>query len=592
MNVFNFFHSEKLLNKIVISSICVYFFASVISYLGGFIDGIIVCKLIDPISFSTISITSPFMQASKIFMNILVVGTQILCSTSIGKKELEKTKKIVFLSVVLAFVISIILAILTIIFISPITHFLLIGKTENSEVVSNIKSYLIGTVWSFFPIFIMTTFPSIVQIDGDKKRCFLAPILFSIFNIASDLISVFIFKGGMLGIGLATSISYYIAAGYLFLHFFSKEHYLNFKFFKIDLIEIFQLIKAGLTEGLNKFFIFISEFMINAIFLLLSDKYLLPVLGIYVCLMNLFNCFPKTFGKITLTLSSIKIGENDKFDLKKILIILLKHSGLITICLGGVLFISTPLVVRMFLDSNSECFNQACVVVRFLALNLFAQNLSMIILSYYQAIKSHRIVIFMNLIQRIFAPLTISLIFADLMGYKTIFFADFLSKYAVLLFVVLYAIIYNKGKFSVENMIMLPKNFGIEAKDYVSFYVTSFDDAMRNSKDIKAFCYEHQCNIKKTFFIQIVFEEITKNIFYHGKLKNKNNFVNIRLFKKDEDIYLIIQDDSSIFDIAKWYYQNNSKELDKNLGSKLIMNLTKKVSYFNLYGINSTQLIF
>lgn len=69
-------------------------------------------------------------------------------------------------------------------------------------------------------------------------------------------------------------------------------------------------------------------------------------------------------------------------------------------------------------------------------------------------------------------------------------------------------------------------------------------------------------------------------------------FVHIRLFKKDEDIYLIIQDNSLIFDIAKWYYQNNSKELDKNLGSKLIMNLTKKVSYFNFYDINSTQLIF
>ncbi|MCQ2965908.1 MAG: hypothetical protein MJ250_04115 [Alphaproteobacteria bacterium] len=590
--MFNFFHGEKLLTKIVISSISVYLFASVISYLGGFIDSIIVCNLIDPISFSAISITSPFTQASKIFMNILVVGTQILCSTSIGKKELEKTKQIVFLSVVFAFVVSIVLAILTIIFISPITHFLLIGKTEDLKVVSNVKSYLIGTVWSFFPTFIMTTFPSIIQIDGDKKRCFFAPILFSIFNIAADLINVFIFKGGMLGIGIATSISYYLAAGYLFLHFFSKKHYLSFKFFKIDFREIVHLIKTGLTEGVNKFCIFISEFMINAIFLLFSDKYLLPVLGIYVCLMNLFHCFPKTFGKITLTLSSIKIGESDKFDLKKILIILLQYSGLITICLGGVLFISAPLVVRIFLDSNSECFSQACVVVRFLALNLFAQNLSMIITSYYQAIKRHKMVIFMNLIQRILAPLTLSFVFADLMGYKTIFFADFLSKYVVLLFVVLYVVLSNKGKFSAENMMMLPKNFGIEAKDYVSLYATSFEEATKKFEDIEAFCYEHQCDIKKTFYIQIVLEEVTKNIFYHGKFKNKNNFVHIRLFKKDEDIYLIIQDNSLIFDIAKWYYQNNSKELDKNLGSKLIMNLTKKVSYFNFYDINSTQLIF
>ena len=57
---------------------------------------------------------------------------------------------------------------------------------------------------------VIMTLPALLQIEGDNKTSVVAVSLIFILDIAFDLLNIFVIEGGVFGMALATTLSYYI----------------------------------------------------------------------------------------------------------------------------------------------------------------------------------------------------------------------------------------------------------------------------------------------------------------------------------------------------------------------------------------------
>lgn len=118
----------------------------------------------------------------------------------------------------------------------------------------------------------------------------------------------------------------------------------------------------------------------------------------------------------------------------------------------------------------------------------------------------------------------------------------------------------------------------------MDFSVESKDDVVTVSQRVMDFCKNKNVDHKKSMISGLSIEEMVGNIFQYGIKENIH--VDVRIVVKDS-IILRIRDDSSAFDPNKYLEQFTPKDIIKNIGIRLIANLTDEMIYRSNVGINT-----
>ncbi len=143
---------------------------------------------------------------------------QILCSKALGRGDLRESNGNFSLAVTTALTLMISLMGATFLFTGQLADIL--GAGESLGVIRSLTvDYLQAFSLSLPALALVTVLTPIMQLDSDRNRAVFATVVLSVSDIVADLVSVFVFDGGLWGIGLATAVSYWIAAGVLLLHF-------------------------------------------------------------------------------------------------------------------------------------------------------------------------------------------------------------------------------------------------------------------------------------------------------------------------------------------------------------------------------------
>ena len=83
-------------------------------------------------------------------------------------------------------------------------------------------------------------------------------------------------------------------------------------------------------------------------------------------------------------------------------------------------------------------------------------------------------------------------------------------------------------------------------------------------------------------------EEMTRNIFEHGKKGNKKLLVYERLVvTKDRDVVLRIRDNGKQFDPIRWLELYEENDCTKNIGIRMIFKASSDFRYVNTMGMNT-----
>ena len=242
---------EKLIARLFKDTLIIFLLSMFVSTIGYVIDGVITGNFLGTEAIAAFGLTMPYQRFVTIFSSVIVVGMQVLCSKFLGRGELREANGIFSLATAAALSITIFLTGGTILFTEQVADILGAEKslgTIRPLTIDFLQAYSFGLP----AIASVTIFTPIMQLDNDRRRAVISAAVLTICDIAGDLINVFVLDGGLWGMGIATTISYWIAAGVLLLHFFKANS--NFKFLPeaVSIKNLRQMILIGLPVILGR----------------------------------------------------------------------------------------------------------------------------------------------------------------------------------------------------------------------------------------------------------------------------------------------------------------------------------------------------
>ena len=141
---------------------------------------------------------------------------------------------------------------------------------------------------------------------------------------------------------------------------------------------------------------------------------------------------------------------------------------------------------------------------------------------------------------------------------------------------------------ALEQFMLLPNDFGNEPHMTLDCSICSMDEVIGVSKIVMDFCRERGVDYRRAYFAALCTEEMASNIVQHGFVSEKSQSLMIRVLVVNDDLILRFRDSCKLFDIRERYDSVDKKDVTKNIGIRMVMNIAKDVMYVNVLNLNTT----
>jgi len=136
--------------------------------------------------------------------------------------------------------------------------------------------------------------------------------------------------------------------------------------------------------------------------------------------------------------------------------------------------------------------------------------------------------------------------------------------------------------------LLLPPDFGSDFGKELTITADSMLEVIGMSRIVTLFCQENDISKEKARALAHCIEELGVNIINHGFNDGKHHAIDVRILVKEKEIILRIRDDCRYFnpvDYYEIYGQDDNRE--KNIGLRMVVNMTKSIKYVSTMGTNN-----
>ena len=180
---------------------------------------------LDGLGLAGITIATPFTFISMAFSMLFSVGGSVLYSIQLGKKQTAEAEKTLGYSTMLLVLSSLLYMVICILFLNPLLN--LFGATPTA--LPYAKEYIIYLLPGFFFQMVGMGLNTFIRADGSPKIAMISMLIGAAVNTVLDPIMIFVFRWGMMGAALATTIGQLCAMIWVFWYFFSGKSSLKIK---------------------------------------------------------------------------------------------------------------------------------------------------------------------------------------------------------------------------------------------------------------------------------------------------------------------------------------------------------------------------
>ncbi|MBR3051544.1 MAG: ATP-binding protein, partial [Selenomonadaceae bacterium] len=425
-------------------------------------------------------------------------------------------------------------------------------------------------------------------LDNDRQRAVIAAATLALCDIAGDLINVFVLDGGLWGMGIATTISYWLAAGVLLLHFLKANS--NFKFLPeaVSLKNLREMILIGLPVILGR-----GTAVLRLAFFTRMAVALAGGVGVaaYAAIENfsgLLEIIPKALGSSTQMIGGILIGKQDKNSILRLLKLALKYSLIISLTMTAAVFLGAPIIADLYTLEDATTYQMTLEGLQLAIAFLPLCAVGIIFQYYYQACGRFKLVSNLTVAGNIGFIAPIVLILTPHFGIDALWLAFPLS-YAAFLLTIFFITCRHCGRitFKLEDYLLLPEDFDVAKDKQLNITVTNKAEVMGLSEQTQKFCEDCGIDEKRSMFAGICIEEMAGNIVDYGFDDGKKHFVDVRVIVKGEQVIIRIRDDCKPFDPKKWAEIHNPEDPAAHIGIRLVKKISTEFDYVNVLKLNN-----
>lgn len=232
------------------------------------IDGIFIGHGVGPNGLAAVNIAVPIFS---FFFGIALwvgIGGAAMYSIYMGQEKIAEARRIFTLSFFTAVTATVIIAVLSLIFIEPLAYFF----GANDVIIDLVLDYMF-VILVFGIVFVLESMLSVfIRNDGNPLLAMTSLIIAAVGNVGLNYLFIFVFGWGVKGAAYATVLATFIAFLVMLSHFFRKSSSLAFVRFSFQGKSLRKIITIGFPSLISEVAIALMTFGYNIAFMKIAGE--------------------------------------------------------------------------------------------------------------------------------------------------------------------------------------------------------------------------------------------------------------------------------------------------------------------------------
>jgi len=547
------------------------------------IDNIMICRYLGVEAAAAYGLANPVLLVVGAIGSMLAAGVQVACSKSLGSGSRKETDKGYSSAIGLTLGVSVFFVALVLLLRGPLAA--MMGAGTEGKLYDRTSDYMAGFILGAPGSIGALILVPFLQMAGQSNLLIVAVLGMTVSDVALDLLNVFVLKWDMFGMGLASSLSYYVAVAIALIYFLSKKCVFKFSFRLITWKKIRELAAGGLPTVFNMASSVVLVFILNKILMAAGGSEAVAAYTVLMGIGNASNCISTGIGGVSLTLSGILYNEEDRTGLKELLRFLARYGVLLGVVMGALLAVFAPTVVSVFIAKAGETRNMTVLGVRLFALALIPCCINNALKSLYQGTDRWGLTEIISVVEGAVMPSLAAFLFSRWLQVTGVWLCFVAGECLTLLCIMLFVWRKNHGaSLSPEPFLLLREGFGVKPEDMLETDIHSVQEVTEAAQKAAEFCRRHGQSEKMANHIALCIEEMAGNTVIHGFAPGKENHLSIRVQHKQDRWVLRFRDDCRAFDPVSYVPKPDGEDA---LGLRLVMAMAEDVRYTYSMNLNN-----
>ena len=362
-----FLGTEKI-SKLLLSFSMPAFIAMLASGIYNIVDTIFVAKGIGTLAIGGIGIVFPIQTLYAAFAQMISIGAASAISRSLGEQNNNRANQVMTNAYILTTIISILLMITSFFFINQIL-------------------YIFGSNEELIPYALALLSSAVFRSEGNIKISMITVLIGSLFNIALDLLFIFVLNWGIKGAALATVLAQALATAFSLFFILSHRSIVKFerKYFIPNLKVSTSIISVGFSafarNGASSLFALIT----NATLRSYGGTVSLTAFGTVNRIISFFFLPIMGINQGLQPIASYNYGAKQPDRIKQVVKLALIYTTIIG-AIGSIVGILFPSTVINLFTKDKSLISEATFVLRLQLLFFWTIGLQMVASTFYQSL--------------------------------------------------------------------------------------------------------------------------------------------------------------------------------------------------------------
>lgn len=190
----------------------------------------------------------------------LSVGAGVIAAQDLGAKRYEEVGKLVSTSLTASIIGGVAVMIFGIFMAEPLLLLMDTPEDVLAEAVPYMRAYFCGMPGCL----VYNYMAAILRSGGDTKRPLYFLTVAGVVNVILNLVTVLVFGLGAMGVGIATAVSQYVAAGLTVVYMLRMKGYCRITGFAVHGKKLLRMVTIGLPAGLQGCMFSLSNVIIQS----------------------------------------------------------------------------------------------------------------------------------------------------------------------------------------------------------------------------------------------------------------------------------------------------------------------------------------
>lgn len=573
--------NDYIVRKTYYSFVLVSILSSLTATAGMLIDNILVGRYLGSEALGAMGIVGPVSLVFSAIGNICSGGGGARAAQALGRGERNRVCLIFTTNLIFILVVGSLMTVLGILY-APAIAIVLGAK---GALVEPAADYLQGFFLGAVPTILLSAMMCFVRIDGAPKLPLVCISVMSASNIVLDLMMIYVFRLGMFGMALATTISYILAVATALTHFLKKDSTLKLVKPSGFLKDLSQTVLTGFPTAISRICDTCKVMVLNNMLVAFVSVAAVTALNVRTTASNFLGAVVLGIGQAATPTIGMFFGEEDRTAVKDTLKTTLRLGLTINGVIAVVLLVFPAFFAQLLGVRDINLTDMSAMAIRLFGLCMPLQLINSVMLNYYQCTKKVGMATMICVLQSLVYTVMFAFILIRPMGATGVWLAFLLGEILTLLTVGLVLFVKN-GKLptSVDDLMMLDEHFGGNPKDKLELSIgNSMDEVMLISTGIYRFGSNRSISQETLNMLSLCIEEMAGNVVKHAFKPGEKRWLDLTVVDKPEAVIVRIRDNGIPFDPLA--YQRTGE--GEGYGILMVRKLADGIEYRRSMGLNN-----